>query len=39
VAGVFYDPLAAKGTVADEEPLRAQVRDFIAWLKKEKNLK
>ncbi|MCX6964509.1 MAG: DUF4982 domain-containing protein [Verrucomicrobia bacterium] len=36
VAGVFYDPLTAKGTVADEEPLRAQVRDFIAWLKKEK---
>jgi hypothetical protein len=23
-------------TVADEEPLRQQVRDFIAWLKKEK---
>jgi len=36
VVGVFYDPLAAKGTVADEEPLRAQVRDFIAWLKQEK---
>jgi hypothetical protein len=31
--------LTAKGTVADEEPLRQQVRDFIAWLKKEKNLK
>jgi hypothetical protein len=39
VAGVFYDPLTAKETVADEEPLREQVRDFIAWLKKEKNLK
>jgi hypothetical protein len=38
VPGVFYDPLTAKGTVADEEPLRAQVRDFIAWLKKEKKL-
>jgi hypothetical protein len=33
VAGVFYDPLTAKGTVADEEPLRQQVRDFVAWLK------
>ena len=35
VAGVFYDPLVAKGAVADEEPLRQQVRDFVAWLKKE----
>jgi hypothetical protein len=35
VVGVFYDPLTAKGTVADEEPLRQQVRDFVAWLKKE----
>jgi hypothetical protein len=34
VAGVFYDPLTGKGTVADEEPLRQQVRDFVAWLKK-----
>jgi hypothetical protein len=38
VVGVLYDPLAAKGTVADEEPLRAQVRDFIAWLKQENKL-
>jgi hypothetical protein len=38
VVGVFYDPLMAKGTVADEEPLRAQVRDFIAWLKQENKL-
>lgn len=38
VAGVFYDPLTAKGTVADEEPLRQQVRDFVAWLKQENKL-
>jgi hypothetical protein len=35
VAGVFYDPLVAKGAVPDEDPLRQQVRDFVAWLKKE----
>jgi hypothetical protein len=39
VVGVFYDPLAAKGSVADEEPLRAQVRDFMAWLQEENYLK
>ena len=33
VVGVFYDPLAGKGEIADPEPLRQQVRDFIAWLK------
>ncbi|MGL5019416.1 MAG: DUF4982 domain-containing protein, partial [Luteolibacter sp.] len=33
VVGVFYDPLVGKGTAADEEPLRQQVRDFVAWLK------
>ena len=38
VVGVFYDPLAAKGTVADEAPLRQQVRDFVAWLKQENKL-
>ena len=36
--GIFYDPLAGKGDVADEEPLRKQVRDFVAWLKNEKHL-
>jgi len=39
VVGVFYDPLTAKGSVADEEPLRAQVRDFMAWLQEENYLK
>jgi hypothetical protein len=38
VVVVFYDPLVAKGVVADDEPLRQQVRDFVAWLKKEKHL-
>jgi beta-galactosidase len=37
VVGVFYDPLVGKGDVADDEPLRQQVRDFIAWLKSEKH--
>jgi beta-galactosidase len=32
VVGLFYDPLLAKGTVPDEEPLRMQVRDFVEWL-------
>lgn len=36
--GIFYDPLAGKSEVADEEPLRQQVRDFVAWLKNEKHL-
>jgi hypothetical protein len=36
--GVFYDPLVGKGDAADPEPLRQQVRDFVAWLKKEKHL-
>jgi beta-galactosidase len=38
VVGVFYDPLAGKGEIADQEPLRQQVRDFIAWLKTEKHV-
>ncbi len=38
VVGVFYDPLTAKGSVADEAPLRQQVRDFVAWLKQENKL-
>jgi hypothetical protein len=38
VVGVFYDPLVGKGAVADDEPLRQQVRDFVAWLKQEKHL-
>ncbi len=38
VVGVFYDPLVGKGAVPDEEPLRRQVRDFVAWLKSEKHL-
>ena len=32
--GVFYDPLVGEGTDPDDEPLRQQVRDFVAWLKK-----
>jgi hypothetical protein len=39
VTGVFYDPLSAKGAFADEKPLRAQVRDFMAWLQEENYLK
>lgn len=39
VVGVFYDPLVGKGAVADDEPLRQQVRDFVAWLKKEHEVK
>jgi len=39
VTGVFYNPLSAKGSVADEEPLREQVRDFMAWLQEENYLK
>lgn len=38
IVGVFYDPLMGRGTAPDEEPLRQQVRDFGAWLKKEKYL-
>jgi beta-galactosidase len=38
VVGVFYDPLVGKGAVADDEPLRQQVRDFVAWLKQERHL-
>jgi len=38
IVGIFYDPLMGKGTAPDEEPLRQQVRDFGAWLKKEKYL-
>ena len=34
VVGVFYDPLLAKGATPDENPLRMQVRDFVAWLKR-----
>ena len=33
VVGVFYDPLVGKGDAPDAEPLRKQVRDFVAWLK------
>lgn len=36
--GVFYDPMVGQGDVVDPEPLRQQVRDFVAWLKKEKYL-
>ena len=39
VVGVFYDPLVGKDVVPDEEPLRQQVRDFVAWLKKGHHLK
>jgi beta-galactosidase len=35
VVGVFYDPLVAHDGVPDEAPLRRQVRDFVAWLKKD----
>jgi len=38
VVGVFYDPLVGKGMAPDAEPLRQQVRDFVAWLKQEKYL-
>lgn len=38
VVGVFYDPLAGKQEIADQEPLRQQVRDFIAWLKIKKHV-
>lgn len=38
VVGVFYDPLAGKQEIADPEPLRQQVRDFIAWLKIKKHV-
>jgi beta-galactosidase len=37
VVGVFYDPLVGKGDAPDAEPLRNQVRDFVAWLKMNKN--
>jgi hypothetical protein len=39
VVGVFYDPLVAKGDLPDEEPLRRQVRDFVAWLQAQQKRK